>query len=659
MILRIVLPALLFILLAETTVAQIRQTNPSVNTKVVPVVRQPVKDTVPKRENRPVKIQDNNIGASKISGIKTPKTSSVISNNQFISSNLKRVVQYVGSDPDVKPSVWVTEYHADEMKYITGKSATPQWQSDFIWYHIPESAASARFEISSLPFPVEEDKNFNGIIETKAIAKTKADSIKFTISFKQNTNATKYISRDAKKPMYQETAILKLTNTAKLLDAFNAYGTYYVRLLALDGRGAVINKRGNNIKIVPEYINFPPPPIPTSEDSLQSDYEITAVNYTKMHYPEPAFVNCIVVTGYNEPEKKEEQQPIFGPFGNEWEKSQVNQFKNSFPIGTIICPSPPKADSKSWYETAFNSVADAAAWTVNGASKVYSETKDYLKSKFSEYMCNYDPVTSANKKLLEQTGLNKKQIDDGCNLATGVVFEMAMSYAGIPPSIPNFDEMCKLAEGQVVQMLIQKAAEQTGMPCDLTCAELIAEGYDKMVEESSKKNIQNGGFFNYKPDPRGQYRLPYVEIEVTRKRQTQKGNKIMTNLFFTPSVEKTFSTTDKNSTPYTKTVNSADLYESIQLPVPYLNNAGDKIKLIVVLTPKFAYFTTDCINGKITGVEPKQHICLGWNVIETPGEDPKNSSGYYMMLDKSTISIRPSVKIKTAWGVNTKFVHHQ
>jgi cytoskeletal protein RodZ len=141
MILRIVLPALLFILLAERTVAQIRQTNPSVNTKVVPVVRQPVKDTVPKRENRPVKIQDNNIGASKISGIKTPKTSSVTSNNQFISPNLKRVVQYIGSDPDVKPPVWVTEYHVDEMKYITGKSETPQWQSDFIWYHIPESAA--------------------------------------------------------------------------------------------------------------------------------------------------------------------------------------------------------------------------------------------------------------------------------------------------------------------------------------------------------------------------------------------------------------------------------------------------------------------------------------------------------------------------------------
>ena len=86
---------------------------------------------------------------------------------------------------------------------------------------------------------------------------------------------------------------------------------------------------------------------------------------------------------------------------------------------------------------------------------------------------------------------------------------------------------------------------------------------------------------------------------------------------------------------------------------------GDKIKLVAVLTPKFAFFITDCITGKITGVQPKQHICLGWNVIETLGEDPKNSSGYNMMLNNSVIAILPSFKIKTAPEVTTKFTHHQ
>jgi hypothetical protein len=644
-------------MLTNTTVAQIRQTNPSTNRQISPVAQQTAKDTIPTTRSREQKTQ-----------LVLPKKQNVITTGKrygnyqvtdsYIQPNLKRTVTYIGSDPDVKPPVLVTEYHTGELKYITGKTETPQWQSDFLWHHIPANASAARFEISTLPFPLTEDKDFTGIIETRTINKVKNDSIKFNIVFKQQTKAVQPAnSREKINTLYNNGTSIQLKTSSILLDALKTYGTYYVRLLALDSRGAVISKAVNSIKIVPDYINFPPPPIPTSEDSLQSDYEITSVKYIQMHYPEAAFTNCIVVTGYPEPVVKQEQLDYFGPMGIKWKQEDVNIFKTTLPVGTIICPSPPK--EKSWYEKVFNSVTDAAAWTVNGASKVYTETKDYLKSKFSEYMCNYDPAVSTNKKLLQQSGLDKKQIDDGCNTATGVAFEMAMSYAGMPPSIPNFDEMCKLAKGQIVQMLIQKAVEQTGMPCDETCVELVAKELDKMIEESSKKNTQNGGFFNYKPDPRGQYRMPYVEIEITRKRKTQKGGPLFTNLYFTPYVEKTFSSTDINGKPYTSTITTGDVYEKIQLPVPYLKEVEDKIKLIAILTPKTAFVVTTCSDKKVIGISPKQLLCLGWNTIEQPGDDPKNSSGYSMMVEKATIAINPAGKIKLANGVNTKFPHHQ
>jgi len=653
---RFVLPIVLLYAYSVSNAQIIRQTQPVTKKAATSPSKPATTDTVPTIKTEGSR---NKIVIPKGAKITTPANASgnYKFTDSYIQPNLKWVESYPG-DVDNKNTPWITSYYSGEIKYVIGKTETPQWQADFLWHHIPANAAAARFEISTLPFPYTVENDFSGIIETRTINKTKADSVKFNISFKQTIKEVQYsrsrektFTRDSKNPAIQ------INNAGTMLDALKTYGTYYVRLLVLDGRGSVISKAVNSIRIVPEYINFPPPPIPTSEDSLQSDYEITAINYIKPHYPEAAFANCIVVTGHPEIKEEQKQKDIFGPAGNLWKKEEVNQFKNSFPVGTIICPSPPK--EKSWYEKAFNSVVGAAEIAVNGASKIYSETKDYLKSKFSEYMCNYDPVTSANKKLLEQTGLSKKQIDNACNVSTGVAFEIAMSYAGMPPSIPNFDEMCKLAEGQIVELLIQKAAEQTGMPCDEICVALIMEGFDKLVEESAKKNTQNGGFFNYKPDPRGQYRLPYVEIEVTRKRQSQKGKKIITNLSFTPSVEKTFSSTDKKTTPYTATVNSKDLYEYIQLPVPYLDKVGDKIKLVAVLTPKFAFFITDCITGKITGVQPKQHICLGWNVIETLGEDPKNSSGYNMMLNNSVIAILPSFKIKTAPEVTTKFTHHQ
>lgn len=570
-------------------------------------------------------------------------------NGMVIRPNLKWFIRYVATDPDVKAAVWATDYHAGEMKYISNKGQTPQWKADFIWYAIPDGAQSARVEISAMPFSAEESP---ALIQTKMVQRNKKDSIEFTIDFKENPNAPDYTPRGNAEvlPVKRINNYFPYKNFIKELAPVIVPGVYYVRLTPLNANGQPVSKPGNTIKIVPDYISFPIPPAPTSEDSLQSDYEITAVKYTSMHYPEQQYTQCMIITGYNDGYK-------VGPMGNTWNDQLLNSFKQALPIGTRVCPAPPK--QKSWYEEAFDDVTNAAAIAVNGASKLYTETKDYLKNKFSEYMCNYDPVVSTNKKMLEQTGLSKQKIDEGCNTATGVAFELAMTYAGMPPSIPNYDEMCRMARGQLVEILVQTAVEKTGMPCDEFCRKQIEEGLNKMIEESAKKNIQNGGFFNYKPDPAGQYRAPYVEIEITRKRITQKGSALFTKLNFTPIVDKTVSQKDIKGIPYSVNISSANLYENIQLPVPYLKNVGDKIKLVAVLTPKMAYVVTGCSDKRITGIDTRQHLCLGWNTIEQNGDDAKSSSGYSLMLENAVINVNPAGKIKLAPGVNTKFAHHQ
>jgi hypothetical protein len=631
-----------FFIAASLPAQVVRQTQPVTKTVIAPAANTIKKDTTPVRAgtkppsaigNRPTRI------------VNAPS----LLKDLVLVPNLKWFTRYIATDPDVKPPVWTEDYSSGELKYITNTGQTAQWQSDFVWYGIPADAASARVEISALPFSADGSP---GLVETKLIPRAKADSVKFVIAFKENPNAPDAppTGRPAALPIKRINNYSPYKESLKGLHSLITPGTYYVRLTPLNAKGDAAGKPGNIIKVVPDIIKFPPPPVPTSEDSLQSDYEITSVVYTPMHYPEMKFANCIVVTGYND-------QIFINPLGNNWDAQLISSFKQAFPIGTIICPSPPK--ETSWYEKAFNSITDAATIAVNGASKVYNETKGYLKNKFSEYMCNYDPVVSSNKKLLEQSGMDKQKIDAGCTVATGVAFEMALSYAGMPPSIPNFDEMCKLAKGQVVEMMVQKAVEETGMPCDDWCRQQIAAGLDKMIEESAKKNVQNGGFFNYRSDPRGQYRLPYVEIEITRKRVTQKGGPVVTMLNFTPGVEKTFSLTDINGKPYSVHISSYDLYENIKLPVPYLAHAGDKIKLVAVLTPKFAFVTTSCSEKRITGIAPTQHLCLGWNTLEPAGTDPKNSSGYSMMVDNATINVNPAGKIKPAQGVTTKFVHHQ
>lgn len=617
---------------------------------VTTVTRQTPVDTIPVRSGSkpPVNVTNQPPVVTGKPPVSTPPVTGLVTEIRPPAS-LKWYTYYPASGPDVKPAVWVYDYSAGEKKYLLNGGQTPEWQCDFIWTNIPAAATAARFEISSLPFPWTEEKNFTGIVDTRIIQRTKPDSVRFSVTFKEKSAGIIPQRSSGNIPQIKKPGGVSFAASKPLLTALAAFGVYYVRVIPVDATGKAVDKPGNSIKIAPSIIKFPDAPAPTTEDSLASDYVITGVKYTQMHYPELQYAQCMVITGYNENYNS-------GPLGNTWTSEMIGSFKLAFPPGTIICPSPPQ--KKSWYEKAFNSVADAAKIAINGASKVYSETKGFLKNKFSEYLCNYDPVVSSNKKLLEKTGANKKTIDDGCNTAAGVVFETAMTYAGMPPAIPNYEEMCRMAKGQVIDLMIQKASEETGMPCDESCKELIKQGYDKMVEESAAKNIHQGGFFNYKPDPRGQYRLPYVEIEITRKGNTQKNNNVVISLQFTPGVTKTFSLTDKKYQPYTKTISTFDLYESIRIPVPYLKNPGDKIKLVAVLTPRFAYALYTCSDGRLENIDTRQRLCGGINTIET-GEDPKNSSGYSMMVDNATISINPSGKIKLAPGVNTSFPHHQ
>lgn len=95
------------------------------------------------------------------------------------------------------------------------------------------------------------------------------------------------------------------------------------------------------------------------------------------------------------------------------------------------------------------------------------------------------------------------------------------------------------------------------------------------------------------------------------------------------------------------------------MPIPYLKNVGDKIKLIVVLTPKRSYFSYRCPNGAIDGIENYQQHCEGLNVMQAEMGDPRFSLGYSAMVDNATIAIKPEGKIALAPGVQTRFVHHQ
>ena len=595
-----------------------------------------------------------------------------VENSALFRPNLFYKIENPNNDFDNKNAKQKFDFFIGEYRYDLQKGDQPYWELDFLWTNIPYTAKKARLDISQQPFPVGNQTKAYGIIESHVVnlSPNNKDSISFRIQYREklrlaqigkkllgnlgklsdsnpnNQNNLKEIrvknevnSTVPVKEYRKNITSLSDVDTQMLSDEAS-FGTYFVRLTALDASGNPVGNAGNTIKIVPKIYSFPPLPAPSSEDSLQTDYEVTRIEYTPMHDEEIAYNLCVQVTGYND----------------DYPQNIVDAFKSKYPIGSIICPSPPS--EPSWYEKAFSAVGGVVEVVANGSSKVYSDTKNYLKDKFNEYLCNYDPVVSLNRKAIEEAGVIKKDVDKGCSMVADATFEAAMTYAGVPPSIPNYDELSKMAKGEVVSLMIQKASEESGMPCGEDCQKLIIDNYDKVIDDSSKKNMQTAGFMYFKPDPRSMYRNPYVKIEVTRKRNSQKGKPIITSLKFTPEVSKEF-TINTNGTTRKEVITTQLNYEKVELPIPYLKNVGDKITLFAVLTPKQAYMRFNCLDNSPMEIVNYQPKCNGINIGEY-SPLPRGYSGYSFMKNNSRIKILDQyTKIKKNAGVQNEFRHDE
>ena len=180
------------------------------------------------------------------------------------------------------------------------------------------------------------------------------------------------------------------------------------------------------------------------------------------------------------------------------EKFEEN-FQAAFPIGTVLCPEPPK--EKAWYEKAFNGTTGFITKTFDGAANFYNDSKNYLKEKFKEYNCHADgTITVINpvSKLQELAG------PDVCETLSGAAFDYGMAAVGIPPSLPTTDDLTKMAEGQIVDLACDKIELETGVPLPDEARQSIQKGFHDQIQSASNKGIVNAGIFNTKPDPKGQ-----------------------------------------------------------------------------------------------------------------------------------------------------------
>ena len=593
-------------------------------------------------------------------------------------ANSFSLLQYANllKDPDCRSAAcMVWEFSKYRTNDINKDPKSKNWNQMVMWRRIPAGTLYGRWEISTLPFPPGVDPGFTGVI-SQGIVETKGlDSVYFQLTY---TDAANMQTREQANAGINNSTGITINKTTipvtingqttrkttkpvfifdkSVLSKFRA-GThderkFYIRIVPLDANKNALQKISNEIVMQEHFYEWKPPP-PT--EYLANDYMITSVKYVPIHYPEAEFLNCTIITGYNNPPSPKQQSlnpwglndsQVFGLSQNDFN----DYFQKAFPVGTVLCPQPPK--QKSWYEKAFDGVTGFLKKTIDGAANFYNNTKNYLKKKFKEFNCNADgsiAVINPVSKLQEAAG------PEVCESLSGAAFDYGMAVVGLPPSLPNTADLTKMAEGQIVDLACDKLEQETGIPVPDEAREAIRNEFHNNLEQETAKGTVNCGMFNAKPHPRGQFQTAYLAVEVTRVAKVCKKKEIV-GFSVSDLTSRTFSSwnakTNKNEMRNVK----FNMFESTSSAVPYLENIGDKTTVYIVLKPQESYTQIDKNTGVITSISRSPQIGE-WNTPPTPTyEGYTHTSGFQLLCNGGSVT-NFSLGLKSVNGLSVSYTN--
>lgn len=249
--------------------------------------------------------------------------------------------------------------------------------------------------------------------------------------------------------------------------------TYYFRLLPLSATGGDAKGPPSNA-VTLERVGKPEPfkieSTPTAVP-VESPYEVQIISYHGIVPPLKPNDSCYIAT--------EDAWPadIYGFTYTTDPSKAVGSAGLAVKKGHLFCP--PKPKEPSLFETLL-SWAEAA---VNWASEAWDDLKDFAV----EVMLKYTPF-GLQCGLVEDAGA----IPDGaCETAFAIALDGALVALGIPPDIPNFDELMD----QGIEYLAAELAAQIAIPPDVVKAAVEQGGpYAGMAlslaEEKLREELQ-------------------------------------------------------------------------------------------------------------------------------------------------------------------------
>ncbi|GAB4495743.1 MAG: hypothetical protein Fur0016_33460 [Anaerolineales bacterium] len=394
--------------------------------------------------------------------------------------------------------------------------------------------------------------------------------------------------------------------------------TYYVRVLPMLA-GAVQCVPSNPVAMTVDpqkkgvTILTPTPQPAAPNPPVMFDVEI--IHFEPIDFPDGRFSHCSVIV--ENPFYEQKSAIVDGWLsGSYYVDGQVTMLQN-IPPGTVLCPKPYKYEEPPFIEQARQFLVAA----LNNLSKAY----EILKQLTVKLVVKAMPYCYAS----EFVEAYKDEIDSVCNAAAEVIVQAAMTYVGLPPSIPNYEQLKQTAKGQLTDLAVQQLEEQTGLPCIEICQDFVRERVDELWAAgetllSSKQpgcvgaqEAHNQGFeplclpgnVKTQPDPRGILIPAQVQVKVTRRADAPDSS-LPNSLLFKTTCDLTLSTSAVNNAwvgqsiflgtrfetgkmEYWQgtTLNAYDLFKPERLPITLSSLApGESREFHVTLQPNQGKF---------------------------------------------------------------------
>ena len=242
----------------------------------------------------------------------------------------------------------------------------------------------------------------------------------------------------------------------------------YVRILPIAGSQIVVGQASNVIGVY--YAAEPPPqtPIKIFDPSPPRLFSVRVVSFTPPDFEDPNRWGCVTITGYKE--------------------TLITFWKDAYPLDTDMCPASFKGDS-SYQITSFGGFVDWLTGGVTDALDWASEAYDDLKQIAVDIVMKYTPF-GAQCELIGE--LIDEDAPAYCELAANLAVNAGLAALGLPPSLPNYNELIDQGVDHAVEIAAAKVFEETGYPCVGPCQDALRAGFNEAADQLKTSSYTPG-----------------------------------------------------------------------------------------------------------------------------------------------------------------------